>query len=138
MSPSRIPRRGLLVIDMQHGLFYGAHRPYRADDVLDNINALIDRAHGADAPVFAARHVGPAGSPLADSMIFSTRSSACRSRRSQCARSLAPRSYSAMDCSSVASPCSSLPTTDSSSFIASSNDMLSISASLMPQFLQAQ
>ena len=65
MSPSRIPRRGLLVIDMQHGLFNGAHRPYRADDVLANINALIDRAHAADAPVFAARHVGPAGSPLA-------------------------------------------------------------------------
>ncbi|AWH49656.1 cysteine hydrolase [Stenotrophomonas sp. SAU14A_NAIMI4_5] len=65
MSPSRIPRRGLLVIDMQHGLFNGAHRPYRADDVLANINALVDRAHAAGAPVFAARHVGPAGSPLA-------------------------------------------------------------------------
>ncbi|HCR35202.1 MAG TPA: cysteine hydrolase [Stenotrophomonas sp.] len=65
MSSSRIPRRGLLVVDMQHGLFNGAHRPYRADDVLANINALIDRAHAAGAPVFVARHVGPAGSPLA-------------------------------------------------------------------------
>jgi len=54
-----------LVIDMQHGLFNGTRRPYRADEVLANINALIGRAHAAGAPVFAARHVGPAGTPLA-------------------------------------------------------------------------
>jgi len=60
-----LPRRALLVIDMQQGLFNGARRPYRGDEVLANINALIARAHAAGVPVFAARHVGPAGSPLA-------------------------------------------------------------------------
>lgn len=64
MNTAPIPRRSLLVIDMQHGLFNGARRPCRADEVLANINALIARAHAADASVFAARHVGPAGSPL--------------------------------------------------------------------------
>ncbi|MGE6331607.1 cysteine hydrolase family protein [Stenotrophomonas sp. NPDC077659] len=71
MDPSAFRRRGLLVIDMQQGLFNGARRPYRADEVLGNINALIDRAHAAGAPVFAARHIGPAGTPLASDSALS-------------------------------------------------------------------
>lgn len=58
-------RRALLVIDMQAGLFHGPDRPYEGQRVLDNINQLIAKAHQAQAPVFAVRHTGPAGSPIA-------------------------------------------------------------------------
>lgn len=56
--------RALLIIDMQMGLFHGPEKPYDGERVLTNINTLIDRAHQAQAPVFAARHTGPAGSPI--------------------------------------------------------------------------
>ena len=59
------PKRALLVIDMQVGLFHGPERPYDGERVLANINRLIGRAHEAGAPVFAVRHTGPVGSPIA-------------------------------------------------------------------------
>ena len=52
------PKRALLVIDMQVGLFHGPERPYDGERVLANINRLIGRAHEAGAPVFAVRHTG--------------------------------------------------------------------------------
>jgi nicotinamidase-related amidase len=58
------PRRALLVIDMQVGLFRGPEVPYEGDAVLARIVALIERASTAGAPIFAARHTGPAGSPI--------------------------------------------------------------------------
>lgn len=58
-------RRALLIVDMQAGLFHGADKPHDGARVLAAINRLIARARNAQAPIFAARHVGPAGSPLA-------------------------------------------------------------------------
>lgn len=65
MSGSPFPKRALLVIDMQVGLFDGPDRPHDGERVLARINRLIRRAHDAGAPVFAVRHTGPAGSPIA-------------------------------------------------------------------------
>ncbi|MBR8430993.1 isochorismatase family protein [Burkholderia cenocepacia] len=65
MSEAPSPKRALLVIDMQVGLFHGPDRPHDGERVLANINWLIERAHDAGAPVFAVRHTGPAGSPIA-------------------------------------------------------------------------
>ncbi|WP_322014324.1 cysteine hydrolase family protein [Paraburkholderia sp. J12] len=59
------PRRALLVIDIQQGMFAGPERPHDGDRVLANINTLVRKAREAQAPVFAARHTGPPGSPLA-------------------------------------------------------------------------
>lgn len=60
--------RALLVIDMQEGLFNGGFNgnaaPFDGQRVLANITALIAKARQARAPVFAARHVGPPGSPI--------------------------------------------------------------------------
>ena len=59
------PRRALLVIDMQVGLFEGPERPFDAERILDNINTLARNARLAGCPVFLIRHTGPAGSPIA-------------------------------------------------------------------------
>jgi nicotinamidase-related amidase len=64
MASSSRQRRALLVIDMQEGLFNGPEKPYEGTRILANINRLIDAAHKAGSPVFAARHVGPPGSPI--------------------------------------------------------------------------
>jgi nicotinamidase-related amidase len=71
MSNSQAKRRALLVIDMQVGLFNGPDKPHEGPRVIANINRLIDKAHQALAPVFAARHTGPAGSPIAPGSPFS-------------------------------------------------------------------
>ncbi|NTX29976.1 cysteine hydrolase [Burkholderia pyrrocinia] len=65
MSESPSPKRALLVVDMQVGLFHGPERPYDGERVLANVNRLIGCAHEGGAPVFAVRHTGPAGSPIA-------------------------------------------------------------------------
>ncbi|WP_027818149.1 cysteine hydrolase family protein [Paraburkholderia bannensis] len=65
MQASAPSRRALLIVDMQVGLFNGNPPPYEGARVLANINTLIARAREAGAPVFAVRHTGPAGSPLA-------------------------------------------------------------------------
>ena len=54
----------LLIIDMQTGLYDGPEKPFERERVLDTINQLIDRARSANAPIFVARHTGPAGSPI--------------------------------------------------------------------------
>jgi nicotinamidase-related amidase len=64
MSASSGKRRALLVIDMQEGLFNGPEKPHEGPRILANINQLIAQARKAGAPIFAARHVGPPGSPI--------------------------------------------------------------------------
>ncbi|MFL1386235.1 cysteine hydrolase family protein [Pseudomonas tritici] len=54
----------LLIIDMQTGLYDGPEKPFERERVLDTINQLIQRARHAGAPIFVARHTGPAGSPI--------------------------------------------------------------------------
>ncbi|WP_321849860.1 cysteine hydrolase family protein [Burkholderia diffusa] len=65
MSEVLSPQRALLIVDMQVGLFHGPERPHDGARVLANINRLIGLAHDAGAPVFAVRHTGPTGSPIA-------------------------------------------------------------------------
>lgn len=55
----------LLIIDMQNGLYDGPEKPFERERVLATINLLIQRARLAGAPIFVARHTGPAGSPIA-------------------------------------------------------------------------
>ncbi|MCD7041584.1 MULTISPECIES: cysteine hydrolase family protein [Pseudomonas fluorescens group] len=54
----------LLIIDMQAGLYDGPEKPFERERVLATINQLIQRARNCDAPIFVARHTGPAGSPI--------------------------------------------------------------------------
>jgi nicotinamidase-related amidase len=61
---SQSPRRALLVIDMQRGMFGGPERPHDGPRILANINLLVRKAREAHAPIFAARHTGPPGSPI--------------------------------------------------------------------------
>ncbi|NBF05045.1 isochorismatase family protein [Pseudomonas sp. Fl5BN2] len=68
--PSTHAKRALLVIDMQVGLFNGPDKPYKREQVLENINQLIRRARQAGAPIFAMRHTGPADSPIAAGSAF--------------------------------------------------------------------
>jgi len=56
----------LLIIDMQSGLYDGPDQPFERERVLQTINQLIRRARTAGAPIFVARHTGPAGSPIAE------------------------------------------------------------------------
>jgi nicotinamidase-related amidase len=46
----------LLIIDVQRDLFEKSTPVCRANEVLRNISALVDRAHAADAPVFWVQH----------------------------------------------------------------------------------
>lgn len=55
----------LLIIDMQAGMFGDLEPLWEGERVLATINGLIARARDAGVPVFAARHTGPAGSPIA-------------------------------------------------------------------------
>ncbi|NMZ16957.1 isochorismatase family protein [Pseudomonas rhodesiae] len=55
----------LLVLDIQVGLVHGPETPWRCEAMLDTVNGLMDQARRAGAGVFLARHVGPAGSPMA-------------------------------------------------------------------------
>lgn len=55
----------LLILDLQVGLFHGPEQPWRGEALLATVNNLLAKAHAAGAPIFLARHVGPAGSPLA-------------------------------------------------------------------------
>ena len=53
----------LLVIDVQRGLFEKTIPIYRADELLDNIEALIARAHRAGALVVYVQHASKAALP---------------------------------------------------------------------------
>jgi nicotinamidase-related amidase len=46
----------LLVIDVQQGLFRKSTPIYRAEELLDNINTLVDKAHAANVPVVYVQH----------------------------------------------------------------------------------
>lgn len=54
----------LLILDMQVGLVHGPDKPWRAEALLITLNTLMEKARQAGAPIFLARHVGPAGSPI--------------------------------------------------------------------------
>jgi len=58
-------RAALLLIDLQVGLFDGSEKPYQAEQLIENVNTLIDQARQNNVPIFAVRHTGPAGSPVA-------------------------------------------------------------------------
>ncbi|WP_416769998.1 cysteine hydrolase family protein [Pseudomonas sp. RHF3.3-3] len=58
-------RSALLIIDMQVGLFHGPDKPWEGEQVLARITTLIGQARRARAPIFALRHTGPQGSPIA-------------------------------------------------------------------------
>lgn len=55
----------LLIIDMQVGLFHGPEKPYQGERVLANIQRLVAQARANQVPIFAVRHTGPDGSPIA-------------------------------------------------------------------------
>ena len=55
----------LLIIDMQVGLFHGPEKPYQGERILANIQRLIAAARANQVPIFAVRHTGPDGSPIA-------------------------------------------------------------------------
>lgn len=55
----------LLIIDMQVGLFHGPEKPHDGERVLANIQHLIHQARLQHVPIYAARHTGPTGSPIA-------------------------------------------------------------------------
>ena len=57
-QPAVEDQRGtaLLIIDVQRGLFVKSTPIYKADALLKNIGALVDRAHRAGAPVFYVQH----------------------------------------------------------------------------------
>jgi nicotinamidase-related amidase len=46
----------LLIIDVQKGLFRKSTSIYKADELLENINLLIDSAHETKVPVFFIQH----------------------------------------------------------------------------------
>ena len=46
----------LLVVDVQQGLFEKDTPIYRAEELLENITSLIDKAHKANTPVFYIQH----------------------------------------------------------------------------------
>jgi nicotinamidase-related amidase len=55
----------LLIIDMQIGLFHGPEQPHDGERILANIQRLIAQARQQQVPIFAVRHTGPEGSPIA-------------------------------------------------------------------------
>lgn len=46
----------LLVIDVQTGIFEKSDPFFRKQEILDNVNALLDAAHGQGLPVILVRH----------------------------------------------------------------------------------
>lgn len=54
----------LLILDVQVGLVYGPDKPWRCEALLGTLNVLMEKARAAGAPIFLARHIGPAGSPI--------------------------------------------------------------------------
>lgn len=58
-------RCALLIIDMQCGLYHAPDKPWQREQLLSNIASLVDRARSSNTLVLAARHTGPADSPIA-------------------------------------------------------------------------
>lgn len=46
----------LLVIDVQMGLFHRAHPIYKAEELLENINNLVNRSHESGVPIYYIQH----------------------------------------------------------------------------------
>jgi nicotinamidase-related amidase len=55
----------LLIIDMQVGLFHGPEKTHDGERILANIQRLIAQARQQNVPIFAVRHTGQKGSPIA-------------------------------------------------------------------------
>lgn len=49
----------LLVIDVQQGLFEKSTPIYKVDELLQNINSLVERAHRSNVPIFYVQHSDP-------------------------------------------------------------------------------
>lgn len=58
-------QQALIIVDLQNGVFHAQHPPFQAKQLLENINQLIAYARSKQIPIFAIRHVGLAGTPLA-------------------------------------------------------------------------
>jgi nicotinamidase-related amidase len=56
MKSENRKKQALLVIDVQQGLFGKSHPIYKADDLLNNIISLVDKAHQAGVPVYYIQH----------------------------------------------------------------------------------
>ena len=54
----------LLVIDLQQGMFADVVAPYRGEEVLQRVAALLERARAAKLPIFHVQHNGGAGDIL--------------------------------------------------------------------------
>ena len=74
----------LLIIDMQVGLFHGPEKPHDGERVLANIQYLIHQARQQHVPIYAVRHTGPAGSPIAAGSAFCCRNSNSRLTPTTC------------------------------------------------------
>jgi len=55
---------GLLVIDLQRGMFMSAEKPYDGEGVLARVSALLERARSRGAPVLHVQHDGGPGDLL--------------------------------------------------------------------------
>lgn len=55
--------RGLLIIDVQVGIFEGL-RAYRGREVLEQINRLLSKARASNMPIIYVQHDGETGHPL--------------------------------------------------------------------------
>ncbi len=60
-QPEKHGKTALLVIDVQQGLFKQANPIYKAGELLQNINALIERARAVSAPVIFIQHSNEEG-----------------------------------------------------------------------------
>lgn len=57
---------GLLLIDLQQGLFQGAHAVAGADALRQRLSKLATNFARAGSPIWAAQHTGPSMTPLAE------------------------------------------------------------------------
>ena len=55
---------GLLVIDLQRGMFMDAAKPHDGDGVLSRVASLLQRARRSGTPVLHVQHDGGPGDPL--------------------------------------------------------------------------
>ena len=55
---------GLLVIDLQRGMFMDAEKPHDGDGVLSRVASLLERARRSGAPVLHVQHDGGPGDIL--------------------------------------------------------------------------
>ena len=61
MKPSVPDHAAVLVIDVQRGLFCTKPAPFEAEAVVARINAVMERARQAGAPVIFIQHDGEVG-----------------------------------------------------------------------------